>query len=144
MATCEFCGAQVPDGLNFCTSCGAAQQTAQQAAPAADIQQSYQPPAYGQAEQPGQQPYGQQPYGQQPGQQYGQAQPVYAAPAPAVNDSGSIGWGILGFFIPIVGLVLFLVWKNTKPKCAKVAGIGALIGVCLSLAVNFFYLPTIS
>jgi len=132
MAVCEFCGSQVPDGLKFCTSCGAALTGAEQAAPAADIQPAYQPPAYDQQ-------------GQQPGQQaYGQAQPVYSAPPQAVNDSGSIGWGVLGFFIPIVGLVLFLVWRNTKPNCAKVAGIGALIGVCLSFAVNFFYLPTIS
>lgn len=46
----------------------------------------------------------------------------------AQEDSGSIGWGVLGFFIPIVGLILFLVWKDTKPKCAKNAGIGALVG----------------
>lgn len=54
-----------------------------------------------------------------------------------MEDSGSIGWAVLGFFIPIVGLVLFLVWKNTKPQCAKMAGIGALVGACLSLILNF-------
>ena len=140
MATCEFCGSQISDGLKFCPECGAALPVVAQPAPVADVP-AYQPPAF---DQQAEQAY-QQPYGQQPGQQaYGQAQPVYAAPAPEVNDSGSIGWGILGFFIPIVGLVLFLVWKNTKPKCAKVAGIGALVGVCLSFAVNFFYLPMIS
>ena len=31
--------------------------------------------------------------------------------------------------IPIVGLVLFLVWKDTKPRNAKAAGIGALVSV---------------
>lgn len=36
-------------------------------------------------------------------------------------------WGILGFFAPIVGLILFIVWKDDKPKDAKAAGIGALI-----------------
>ena len=45
------------------------------------------------------------------------------------NDTGSIGWGILGCCIPIVGLVLFLVWKDTKPRNAKAAGIGALVCV---------------
>ena len=55
-----------------------------------------------------------------------------AAPA-ASNDSGSIGWGILGFFIPIVGLILFLVWKDSKPQSAKVAGIGALVGFIIGL-----------
>ena len=49
--------------------------------------------------------------------------------SPAVVDNGGIGWGILGFCIPIVGLVLFLVWKDQKPRNAKMAGIGALISV---------------
>lgn len=44
-------------------------------------------------------------------------------------DSGSIGWGFLGFFVPLAGLILFITWNNTKPYSAKNAGIGALIGV---------------
>ena len=31
--------------------------------------------------------------------------------------------------IPIAGLILFLVWKDTKPRTAKAAGIGALVCV---------------
>lgn len=46
----------------------------------------------------------------------------------SLTDSGSLGWGVLSFFLPIVGLVLCLVWWQTKPKSAKVSGIGALIG----------------
>lgn len=45
----------------------------------------------------------------------------------------NIGWGILGFFIPIVGLILFLVWKKNKRESAKAAGVGALIGVIFSI-----------
>lgn len=45
------------------------------------------------------------------------------------EDKGGFLWGLLGCCIPIVGLVLFLVWKDTKPKTAKAAGIGALISV---------------
>ena len=52
---------------------------------------------------------------------------------PPVNDSGSIGWGVLGFCIPIVGLILFLVWKDQKPRTAKVAGVGALISVIVGV-----------
>lgn len=44
-------------------------------------------------------------------------------------DSGGFGWGLLGCCIPIVGLVLFLVWKDTKPKSSKAAGIGAVVSV---------------
>lgn len=115
MATCEYCGSQVPDTAKFCTSCGAALPQAQPA------QQVYEPPAY-------QQPSYQQPTYQQPYQQ--------AAPAPAVNDSGSIGWGILGFLFPIVGVILYFVWRNNKPNSAKVAGIGAIIGFCINLVLN--------
>lgn len=46
-----------------------------------------------------------------------------------VQDTGDLGWSVLGFFIPIAGLILFLVWKDIKPKCAKAAGIGALVSV---------------
>lgn len=49
--------------------------------------------------------------------------------ANAQNDTGSIGWAFLGFFIPIVGLILYIVWRNTEPNNAKKAGLGALINV---------------
>ena len=52
---------------------------------------------------------------------------------PQVTDNGGFLWGLLGFCIPIVGLVLFLVWKDTKPKTSKAAGIGALVGVILMI-----------
>ena len=50
-----------------------------------------------------------------------------------VNDNGGFLWGLLGCCIPIVGLVLFLVWKDQKPKTAKAAGIGALVSVILGV-----------
>ena len=55
--------------------------------------------------------------------------------APAVVDKGGFGWGLLGYCLPIVGLILFLVWKDTKPKTAKAAGIGALVSVILAVVV---------
>ncbi len=57
-------------------------------------------------------------------------EPQYSVPP--VQDDGGIGWGLLGCCIPIVGLVLFLVWKDQKPRTAKAAGIGALVAVGLS------------
>ena len=48
-------------------------------------------------------------------------------------DNGGFGWGLLGCCIPIAGLILFLVWKDTKPKTAKAAGIGALVSVILGV-----------
>lgn len=93
-----------------------------------------QPDPYTQPQQPNQ--YAQQPQASYPqpnpspySQQYTQPQTQYATQPQQSGDTGSVGWGILGFFIPLVGLILWLVWKDTKPKNAKSAGIGALIGV---------------
>ena len=47
----------------------------------------------------------------------------------ASPDEGGFWWGLLGCCIPIAGLILFLVWKDTKPNTAKAAGIGALVSV---------------
>ena len=53
----------------------------------------------------------------------------------AVYDSGSIWWAVLGFLIPLVGLILFIVWMDNKPNSAKMAGIGALVNVILSILI---------
>lgn len=42
---------------------------------------------------------------------------------------GSIGYGFLGFFVPLVGFIIFLVWRDKEPGNSKVSGIGALIGL---------------
>lgn len=100
-------------------------------------QPAYTQPAYLQP-QPQQPAYTQQPQPQQPAytQQppYQQAQPAYTPGySSQSNDSGSFGWAVLGFFIPLVGLILWLVWKDSKPKSAKMSGIGALVGVGISV-----------
>ncbi len=55
------------------------------------------------------------------------------------EDSGSFGWALLGFLIPIVGLILYLVWKDSKPKCAKRAGKGALASFIVNVVVWVIY-----
>ena len=68
------------------------------------------------------------------------AAPQYNTPnTPAVVDNGGFGWGLLGFCIPIVGLILFLVWRDSKPRTGKAAGIGALVSVIISVV---FYILT--
>lgn len=54
---------------------------------------------------------------------------------PAVVDNGGFGWGLLGFCFPVVGLILFLVWKDNKPRTGKAAGKGALISVIVSVVL---------
>lgn len=52
------------------------------------------------------------------------------------NDSGSVGWWLLGFFVPLIGLILFLVWKDTRPISAKRAGMGALVSTIVSVVLS--------
>ncbi len=57
--------------------------------------------------------------------------------APAVQDAPSMGFSVLGFFIPIVGLILYLTFNNSdQPLKAKSAGKGALIGFCAAVGVS--------
>ncbi len=58
---------------------------------------------------------------------------------PAVKDAPSIGWAFLGFFIPLAGLILYLVGKDTTPMKAKSAGKGALIGFIVSIVLSILY-----
>ena len=52
------------------------------------------------------------------------------------EDSSSFGFAILGFFIPIVGLILFLIYEGKKPKRAKSVGKGALIGFITKIVIS--------
>lgn len=64
---------------------------------------------------------------------------VEQRPVSTANDTGNIGWGLLGCCIPIAGLILWLLWKDTQPKNAKSAGIGALISVILTVVIYVIY-----
>ena len=56
---------------------------------------------------------------------------------PNDSDEGSSVWfAVIGFIIPIVGFILFLVYEGKKPKRAKAAGKGALIGFITKIVVS--------
>jgi small-conductance mechanosensitive channel len=56
----------------------------------------------------------------------------------------SFGWGVLGFFVPIAGLILYLIWKDEKPLTARLAGKGALISVIVSVVLWIIYFVIIA
>ena len=56
-----------------------------------------------------------------------------------IKKSSNVGWGILGFFFPLIGLILFLVWLKSKKGASKAAGIGALIGLIVSIILGFLF-----
>lgn len=55
------------------------------------------------------------------------------------NDAPSAGFAVLCFFIPLLGLILYLIWKDEYPLKAKSCGKGALIGVIVSVVITLFY-----
>ncbi len=52
------------------------------------------------------------------------------------QKKGNAGWAVLGFFFPLIGLILWLVWKDSNPEDSKMAGKGALIGVIVGAVVT--------
>lgn len=64
--------------------------------------------------------------------------PLQSAAYPQANptDAPSGGYAVLGFFIPIVGLILFLTWKDSFPLRARSAGKGALIGFIVGVILS--------
>lgn len=71
------------------------------------------------------------------------------ASASGVHDAPSFGVALLGFFIPLVGIILYFVWKPATPLRAKSAGKGALVSIILNVifyiilaatgALSYFY-----
>ena len=120
MRYCENCGAQVEDGARYCIRCGTPvkEKTAQEAA---SRKQEYRNVP---------------PYVSREREFYAPGNEGYYA----VRDTGAAGFGVLGFFFPIVGLILYLVWKDTLPKRAKGAGIGALVKGLLYVGIILLYL----
>lgn len=57
----------------------------------------------------------------------------------SVADAPSAGFAVLSFFFPIVGLILWLVWKDATPLKAKSCGKGALIAVIVDAVVAILY-----
>ena len=59
--------------------------------------------------------------------------------AQSANEGGTAGWGVLGFFFPLVGFILWLVWKDEYPARSASAGICCLVAVCLSVVGRILY-----
>ena len=53
------------------------------------------------------------------------------------DDAPSAGFAVLGFFIPLVGLILYLIYnEGNRPLRAKSAGKGALIGFIVRVVIS--------
>lgn len=48
-------------------------------------------------------------------------------------------WFIMGFVLPIIGLMAFVMYGEAQPRKAKSAGVGALSSVCLLVIFSLLY-----
>ena len=55
------------------------------------------------------------------------------------QEQTSAWWAILGFFFPIIGLVLFLVWHKSKPRRADYVFKGSLVSFTISFISYLLY-----
>lgn len=55
-------------------------------------------------------------------------------------DTGNWAWGILGFFFPLAGVIIYFVLRKSKPRTAKVVGKGALVSLILWIVSIFILL----
>ena len=63
----------------------------------------------------------------------------YDSNKPYADDKPSFLFALIGFFIPIIGLILFLVYEGKRPKRAKSAGKGALTSIILKIVISIVF-----
>ena len=111
MSVCTNCGANIPDGMQACPTCGAPATTWMQ-------------PAY-----PAQQVYGQPPAGEAP--------PPSGSPYSVISTAGYVGLGIL-FALPVIGMIacLIMAFAAKNLNCRNYARAGlifVLVGIALTI-----------
>lgn len=56
------------------------------------------------------------------------------------KESSGFGYGVLGFFFPLIGFILFLVYLNEKKKASRASLIGCITGVLVKALLVMFAL----
>lgn len=119
---CKNCGGEVPHNAKFCPYCGT------------ECGDNYfDEPPVASCEREAVDPVDN-------GRIYGYEEPKRTDEA---SDTGRFAWAVLGFFFPVVGLVLYFVMRKNKPRTAKKTLIGAIVGFAVETACFIFYLITV-
>ena len=128
MSYCSQCGKELVQGAKFCQNCGAPVESAAVAGTGAA--------GYGSASANPSSGSSAGNYQQQNAQQHNarpNAQPNYNY---VEQDIPSTGLNVLAFFLPLVGLILYLVYVDSTPRRAKAIGKFALIGFGVGVALG--------
>lgn len=75
-------------------------------------------------------------YGNVPSEQYTHAD-VWSESTTVKDDQLGIGWGILSFLFPIIGFILYFVWKDSYRYKAKQAANIAWVSIAISFVIGF-------
>ena len=67
----------------------------------------------------------------------GDGETVVSDPVGYDHESIGIGWGIVSFLFPIIGFILYFVWKDTDYPKAKQASNIAWISIAISFVIGF-------
>ena len=123
---CRYCGKELSEDQRFCPSCGK---------PVSDEQPGQN------AENPGNPGYQGNPnYQGNPGYPgYQAGYDPYRGYPPYYDDQPNAGWGVLGFFFPLIGFILYLVWQTQYPNRSRMCGKGALIGFIVGVCLVILY-----
>ena len=107
MKYCTYCGSQIDDTTLFCPNCGSKQNAENNSGDSSFFEQN----AFG---------------------NQGGAPRTFLANDPLVTER-STAITVLSFIFPIIGLILWLVWKDTKPGKSISAAKGGLAGFCFNM-----------
>ena len=55
------------------------------------------------------------------------------------KNKSYFGFGFLSFFVPMLGLILFALWREEKPRGSKICGLSALVGFIISIVVYVIF-----
>ncbi len=63
--------------------------------------------------------------------------------SPSANDAPSGGFAFLSFLMPIVGIILWALWRDTTPLRARSALRGTIVGVITGAVLVILYFALI-
>ena len=134
MSYCSQCGKELVQGAKFCQNCGAPVESAAAAGTgAAGDGSASANTSSGDSSSASYAGYYERQNAQSQNAQRQNAQPNYNY---VEQDIPSTGLNVLAFFLPLVGLILYLVYIDSTPKRAKAIGKFALIGFGVGVALG--------